>query len=156
MVIENHPLIYPISKLYHWDGVLLLSLPQCLSGWWCNVPILKMMEWKSMGIIIYPFFMKWKVIKFHGLKPPTNYAKKHMFTCLRFQCFSDDEDVRSILVLPITKLICWITMVNLFRWNHPGNHCNHVSEGKSRTTNSSNTLWLFVTSPLENHHAINR
>ena len=82
--------------------------------------------------------------------------KKHMFTCLRFQCFSDDEDVRSILVLPITKLICWITMVNLFRWNHPGNHCNHVSEGKSRTANSSNTLWLFVTSPLENHHAINR
>ena len=35
------------------------------SGWWfSHLPLWKMMEWKSVGII--PFPTEWKVIKFHG------------------------------------------------------------------------------------------
>jgi hypothetical protein len=70
------------------------------------------MEWVRQWEGFYiPFLWNESHNPFHGLKPPCSYAKKHIFTCLRFQCFSDDEDVRSILVLPIT--LSWFLGSNL-------------------------------------------
>ena len=35
-----------------------------------TLPLWKMMEWKSVGMMTFP--TEWKVIKFHGSKPPTS------------------------------------------------------------------------------------
>ena len=41
-----------------------------MAGWWLNhLPLWKMMERKSVGIMTFP--SEWQVIKFHGSKPST-------------------------------------------------------------------------------------
>ena len=50
------------------NGMSMMS--QWLVGGF-SPPLWKMMEWKSLGMMKFP--TEWKVIKFHGSKPPTRF-----------------------------------------------------------------------------------
>ena len=45
------------------------------SGWWMTYPSER--SWTSSVGMIIPFPTEWKVIKFHGSKPPTRYIINH-------------------------------------------------------------------------------
>ena len=95
VVIENHPLIYPMNQsctigmvVYYWVYYIVYLVGGAMCPSW------KMMEWKSTLPGWHPIYE----MKSHKIPwfETTNqlWKKKHMFTCLRFQCCSDDEDVR--------------------------------------------------------------
>ena len=118
-------------------GVVLIGL----SGWWgLPTPTWKMMECKS-EMMTFPII--WKVIKFHGSKPPTSVESVHVGTYMwvLWVCF--------MFVGDGTNMTCQLQGVT---WpTHepfPNFHSMDHSSAKSTTSGQDESLWVI---PHRNH-----